>query len=119
MTQYLITFVAHAMDHIPEDEMPAVADAARAVCQEAVNAGVLVMAGGLVNGPATVVTPDGTFNEGSMPDAVSGITVVDVPTHSDALTWAAKLAAACRCVQEVREVGSDPELDAMLRRGGK
>jgi hypothetical protein len=35
--------------------------------------------------------------------------------REEALTWAAKLAAACFCAQEVWELGSDPELDAMLR----
>jgi hypothetical protein len=34
----------------------------------------------------------------------------------EALEWAAKIAAACRCAQEVREFGPDPELDEMLRR---
>jgi hypothetical protein len=47
MTQYLISFGAHAMDHIPGDDAPAVAGAAHAVVQEAVNAGVYVSAGGL------------------------------------------------------------------------
>jgi hypothetical protein len=27
--------------------------------------------------------------------------------------WAAKVAAACRCTQEVREIGDDPEPEAM------
>jgi hypothetical protein len=31
---------------------------------------------------------------------------------------AAKIAVACRCAQEVREIGADPELDAMLRQAG-
>ena len=30
MTQYLISFGAHAMDHIPDQDMPAVATAAQA-----------------------------------------------------------------------------------------
>lgn len=47
MTWYLISFDAHAMDHIPDDDMPAVAKAAHAVVQVAVNEGVLVCAGGL------------------------------------------------------------------------
>ena len=115
MTKYLITFGAGAMDHIPEGEMPAVADAARAVCQEAVDAGVYVLAAGLVDQPASVVSPGGDVTDGSNPRAVSGITVIDVPTRSDALAWAAKVATACRCAQEVRELASDPELDAMLR----
>ena len=39
MTKYVISFDAHAMDHIPEHDMPAVAEAAHAVCQEAISAG--------------------------------------------------------------------------------
>lgn len=115
MTKYLILLDAHAMDHIPEDEMPAVADAAHAVCQEAINAGVYVLAGGLADQPASMVSPGGTVADGPNPDAIGGLLVVDVPTREDALAWAAKVADACRCVQEVREIGSDPELEAMLR----
>ena len=115
MTTYLISFGARAMDHIPEHEMPAVGRAAHAVCQEAVDAGVLVVAGGLEDRPAGIVSPDGTVAEGPRPEAISGITVVDVPTREEALAWAAKLAAACRCAQEVREIGSDPDLDALTR----
>jgi hypothetical protein len=115
MTKYVISFGAHAMDDIPRREMPAVAEAAHAVCQEAINAGVYVWAGGVVDQPASIVSPEGIVTEGPNPEALSGITVVDVPTHEEALAWASKVAAACRCSQEVREIGSDPELDAMLR----
>jgi hypothetical protein len=41
-----------------------------------------------------------------------------VPSREEALEWAAKIAVACRCAQEVREIGFDPELDAMLRQAG-
>lgn len=115
MTKYMLSFGAHAMDRIPEHEMPAVAKAAHAVCQEAINAGVYVLAGGLEDQPANIVSPDGTITEGPNPEAISGITVIDVPTRDEALAWASKVATACRCAQEVREIGSDPELDAMLR----
>lgn len=115
MTNYLIFFDAHAMDHIPEDEMPAVASAAHAVTQEAINAGVQVLAGGLADQPASMVSPDGTVADGPNPDAIGALLVVNVPTRQDALAWAAKAADAGRCVQEVREIGYDPELDAMLR----
>ncbi len=40
MTQYLISFGAHAMDHIPDEDAPAVARAAHTAVREAVNAGV-------------------------------------------------------------------------------
>src|SRR6266511_928007 len=58
---------------------------------------------------------DGTVTDGPNPDFISGITIVDVPSREEALKWAAKVAAACRCTQEVRAIGFDPELDAMLR----
>jgi hypothetical protein len=119
MTKYVIVFGAHAMDHIPEEDMPAVAKAAHAVCQEAINAGVYVLAGGLEDQRASIVSTDGTVTDGPYPDAISGITVVDVPTREEALIWAAKVATACRCAQEVREIGLDPELDAMLREAAR
>jgi hypothetical protein len=115
MTQYLIIIDAHAMDYIPDEDMPAVANAAHAVAQEAINAGVYVSAGGLENQPASIVATDGTVTDGPYPEAIGGYTLVDVPSREEALEWAAKIAVACRCAQEVREIGFDPELDAMLR----
>ena len=107
MTRYVISFDAHAMDHIPDEDMPAVAKAAREVAQEALNAGVWVFGGGLENQKATVVSTDGTVSEGPYPEAVGGFWVVDVPSRDEALEWAAKTAVACRCSQEVREVMPD------------
>jgi hypothetical protein len=118
MTQYLISFGAHAMDHIPDEDAPAVARAAHAAVQEAINAGVYVSAGGLENQPASIVATDGAVTDGPYPEAIGGFTLVDVPSREEALQWAAKIAAACRCAQEVRQIGTDPELDAMLRRAG-
>jgi hypothetical protein len=115
MTAYLISFGAHAMDHVPGEDMPAVAQAAHAVVQEAINAGVLVSTGGLEDQKAAVVATDGTVTDGPYPEAIGGVTVVEVPSREEALEWAAKIAVACRCAQEVRAFGPDPELDAMLR----
>jgi hypothetical protein len=108
MTRYLISFDAHAMDHIPDGDMPAVAKAAHEVVQEAMDAGVWVFGGGLENGEASVVAIDGTVTDGSHPEAIGGFWVVDVPLHEEALKWAAKTAVACRCAQEVREFMPDP-----------
>ena len=47
---------------------------------------------------------------------VGGFAVVDVPTRTDAIAWAAKIAAACRCPQEVREFLPDPRVDEWLAR---
>jgi hypothetical protein len=110
MTQYLISFGAHAMDDIPDEDMPAVAKAAHAVVQEVINAGVFVCAGGLEDQPASIVATDGTVTDGPYPEAVGGLTVVDVPSREEALEWAAKIAVACRCAQEVRAIGPDPEV---------
>ena len=115
MTRYLISFGAHAMDHVPGEDMPAVAEAAHAVVQEALNAGVFVCGGGLENQKASVMATDGTVTEGPYPEAIGGLTIVEVPSREQALEWAAKIAVACRCAQEVREFGPDPELDEMLR----
>jgi len=75
MTQYLISFDSHAMDHVPDEEGPAVGSAARAVVQEA-------------------------------KEVIGGLTVVEVPS----LAWAAKVAAACRCAQEVRVFQPGPDV---------
>jgi hypothetical protein len=108
MPRYLISFDAHAMDHIPDDEMPAVAKAAHAVVDEAMNAGVWVFGGGLENQQASIVATDGTVADGPYPAAVGGFWIVDVPSREDALAWAAKTAGACRCAQEVRKFMPDP-----------
>jgi hypothetical protein len=116
MTRYLISFDAHAMDHIPDEDSPAVGKAAHAMVQEAINAGVWVFGAGLESRNASVVATDGTVTEGPYPEAVGGFSIVDVSSREEALEWAAKIAVACRCAQEVRELMPDPEQDAMMRR---
>jgi hypothetical protein len=111
MAQYLISFNDGDMT-FPQEDLPDVAKAARAVVQEAKDAGVFVFAGGLGDpGEASVVAIDGTITHGPNPqtqDFIGGFTVVDVPTRDAALQWAAKIAVACRCAQEVREFLSEP-----------
>ena len=119
MTRYLISFGAHAMDHIPDEDMPAVAKAARSVVEEAAHAGVLVCAGGLEGRPTSIVATDGTVTDGPSLEAIGGLTVVEVPSREEALEWAAKIAVACRCAQEVREIGPDPEVGEMLRQAAR
>lgn len=108
MTRYLISFDAHAMDDIPREEMPAVARAAHEVVEEAMHDGVWVFGGGLEWEKASIVAADGTVADGSYPQAVGGLWVVDVPSREEALKWAARTAEACRCAQEVREFMADP-----------
>ncbi|HKN63137.1 MAG TPA: YciI family protein [Gaiellaceae bacterium] len=108
MPRYLISFDAHAMDHIPEEDMPAVGEAAHEVAQQAMDAGVWVFGGGLESQKAGLVSTDGTVTEGSYPEAIGGFWVAEVASRDEALEWAAKTAAACRCAQEVREFMPDP-----------
>ena len=107
MARYLISFDHGAMDHIPEEEWPAVGEAAHAVVQEAMDAGVFVFAGGCEK--ASVVAADRTVTDAPENKAyIGGLTIVDVPSREEALEWAAKIAAACRCAQEVRAFMPDP-----------
>jgi hypothetical protein len=60
---------------------------------------------------ASVVATDGTVTDGPYPETkevLGGFAVVDVPSREEALEWAAKIAVACRCAQEVRELLPDP-----------
>jgi hypothetical protein len=118
MTRYLISFDDGAMDHIPDEEWPAVAKASHAVVQEAVDAGVWVFGGGLERQRASVVATDGMVTDGPYPETkevIGGFAVVEVPSREEALAWAAKIAVGCRCAQEVRELMPDSEQEAMLR----
>jgi hypothetical protein len=102
MARYLISFDHGAMDHIPDEEGPAVGEAAHAVVQEAMDAGVFVFAGGCEE--ASVVATDGAVSDAPKNKAyIGGLTIIDVPSREEALGWAAKIAAACRCGQDVRE----------------
>jgi hypothetical protein len=112
MMRYLISFPSGAMDHIPEEEMPAVGEAAHAVVQEAIDARVWVFGGGLAEDVDPVmVAGDGTITAATYPQTKEfngGFTVLGVPSRESALQWAAKIAAACRCTQEIREFTPDP-----------
>ena len=111
MTRYLISFHDGAMDHIPKEELPDVARAALAVVQEAKDAGEWVYGAGLEHQVPSVVATDGTVTDGPYPETkehLGGFAVVDVSSREEALAWAAKIAVACRCAQEVFELLPDP-----------
>jgi hypothetical protein len=112
MARYLISFDDGTMT-IPDEELEAVADAAHAVVREAQAAGVWVHGGGVAQQAADIVATDGTVTTGPYPETkaiLGGFSIVDVPSREEALAWAAKIAAACRCPQEVRELMPDPEV---------
>jgi hypothetical protein len=113
MTRYLISFDDGAMT-FPAEELPDVAEAAYAVVQEAKNSGVWVFGGGLhSHEEVSVVATDGTVTDGPYAERkayIGGFAVVDVPSREEALEWAARIAVACRCAQEVREFVPDPSV---------
>lgn len=112
MARYLISFDDGAMDHIPEEDFPSVGAAAHAVLREARQAGVWIFGGGVKRQRASIVATDGSVAQGTSPETksvVGGFAILEVSSHEDALAWAAKIAAACRCAQEVREIMFDPE----------
>ncbi len=108
MTRYLISFDDGAMT-FPAEDLPDVAEAAQAVAQDAIDAGVWVFGGGLhSHEEVSVVATDGTVTDGPYPESkayIGGFSVVDVPSREEALEWAGRIAVACRCAQEVREFG--------------
>jgi hypothetical protein len=98
---------------VPEGELEAVGRDARAVIDESKAAGVYVFAGGIdENVPPVLVTPDGAFAEGGYPWAPplnGGFTVLELPSREDAIAWAARIAKACHCAQELRVFGFDAQ----------
>lgn len=112
MARYLISFPGAAMV-VPDDDWEAVGRDAHAVIEEAKAAGVYVFAGGIDEDvPPVLVAADGSVAEGGYPWApplTGGFTVLDVPSREDAVAWAARMARACRCKQELRVFGFDPQ----------
>lgn len=112
MTKFLISFPASAMD-VPAEDMPAVSDAAHAVIREAKAAGVYVFGGGInAEAEPVMVAADGrctseTYRQTREFDG--GLCVLELPSRAIAVHWAARIAAACRCAQELREFQYDPE----------
>ncbi len=121
MTQYLIAFDDGDMV-FPEEDLPDVARDSQAVVQEARDAGVWVFGAGLEHQDPSVVATDGTVTDGPYPETkehLGGFVVVDVATREAAIEWAAKIAVACRCAQQVfellPEVPADQVAEVLLR----
>jgi hypothetical protein len=110
--KYLISFPAPAMN-VPAEDWVAVGDAARAVLREAKRAGVYVFGGGINEDVAPLmVAGDGAVTNETYPQTREfngGFCVLELPSQDAAILWAAKIARACRCSQELREFGYDPE----------
>jgi hypothetical protein len=111
MAKYLISFPSAAMV-VPAGELKAVGRDAHAVIDEAKAAGVYVFAGGIDEKELAVrVSADGSVTEGGYPRARplnGGFTVLELSSREQAVAWAARIAKACRCDQELRVFG-DPQ----------
>ena len=105
MAKYLISFPSKAMV-VPDGEWEAVGRDAHAVIDEAKAAGVYVFGGGIDESvPPVLVSADGTVAEGGYPWAPTldgGYCVLEMPSREEAVAWAARIAKACRCAQELR-----------------
>lgn len=113
VNHYLISFPASAMGHISDDDLPSVGHSAHAVIREAKVAGVYVFGGGIDETvPPVMVSGEGKVTPGTYAETTNfngGFCVLRVASREEAEAWAAKIAAACRCAQELREFMFDPE----------
>lgn len=111
MSKYLISFPSEAM-RVPEGEWAAVERDSHAVIEEAKTAGVYVFGGGIDESvPPVLVSAQGQVSDTGYPRTpclTGGFTVLELPSRDDAIAWAARLAQACRCSQELRVFGFDP-----------
>ena len=112
MAKYLISFPSAAMV-VPDGEWEAVSRDAHAVIDAAKAAGVYVFAGGIDESvPPVLVSADGSVAAGGYPWAPAldgGFTVLELPAREEAVAWAARIAQACRCDQELRVFQFDPQ----------
>ena len=112
MAKYLISFPSAAMV-VPDGEWEAVVHDSHAVIEEAKVAGVYVFGGGIDESvPPVLVAADGAVATGGYPWAPAlngGFTVLELPSRDEAIAWAARIASACRCDQELRVFGFDPQ----------
>ena len=112
MPRYLISFDDGSMDHISERNLPAVGEAAHAVVRDAKADGVWIFGAGIQRQRSTIVATDGTIASGPVPETkavIGGFSIIEVRSREEALVWAGRIAEACRCAQEVREIMFDPE----------
>ena len=98
---------------VPDGAWEAVVRDSHAVIAEAKAAGVYVFGGGIDEGvPPVLVSADGTVAIGGYPWAPTlngGYLVFELPSRDEAIAWAARIAKACQCAQELCVFGFDPQ----------
>jgi len=113
VTKYLISFPSGAMQLSSPQEFEQAGVDAHAVLADAKAAGVYVFGGGMNEAvEPQLVSADGStgpimYNDPSHLNG--GFMVIETDSRADAVNWAARTAAACRCPQELREFMFDPE----------
>ena len=115
MARYLISFNDGDMD-FPQADFPAVGEAAHAVMRDAIKSGAWIVGGGFHGFSPRVVGTDGSVIDGPLAESpvhIGGFAIIDVSTDDEALEWAARIAVACRCAQEVRKIMADPEQESL------
>jgi hypothetical protein len=104
MPRYLISFPDGAMK-LSDEEFELASIESHAVVEEAKRAGVWIFGGGIDSGQVTgaLAATDGTIvaSDPARTPPVGGFSIVDVASREEAHAWAARIAAACRCDQEV------------------
>ena len=116
MPKYFISFNDGDMD-FPEEDFPAVGEAAHAVMRQAIDEGVWVFGGGFMGYSPNVVALDGSVSTGPLAESsvhIGGFAIIKVATDEESFKWAEKIAVACRCAQEVRKIMDDPEQESLL-----
>lgn len=112
VAKYLISFPSAAM-RVTDAALAAADRDSHAVIEAAKAAGVYVFGGGIDAAvPPVLVAADGSVAEGGYPWAPpldGGFAVLELPSRAAALDWAARLAQACRCSQELRVFMFDPQ----------
>lgn len=98
---------------VADEDWDAVVNDSHAVIEQAKEAGVYVFGGGIDETEAPVlVAADGTCAPGGYPWGPAlngGFTVLELPSREQAIDWAARIAKACRCDQELRVFMFDPQ----------
>jgi hypothetical protein len=112
MTKYLISFPSEAMQQLTAEDLALASVESHVVIEEAKAAGVYVFGGGVDETVDPVlIAADGTVSTATYPNVkiTGGLLVLELPGREAAEAWASKVAAACRCSQELRAFGFDPQ----------
>ena len=112
MAKYLISFPSAAMV-VPDGEWEAVGRDAHAVIDEAKAAGVYVFGGGIDEDvPPVLVSADSAVAEGWLRVGTTAgrrLHGARIALARGGIAWAARIAKDCRCDQELRVFGFDPQ----------